>query len=754
MSGLPMIKCSSCGIDIDILQLADHVCATAPPPPAGRSNQESASYLMLTSLTTTGSAQALPGQLQPRAPIPESTSPKLERAATFGGPSFTSRYESQASSSSRMPAPPRIDSQAASKTFYLLATQEQFLINSDKPFRPIELSPMSSNYSDPRSRSPPRSAPPKSPYALSRSATSPVPPSVSPPSPDMYANMDSAFPRFPTKATARSAQPQELDRLDATNNQRYAQPSPLFAPLSPRTNGGENILKRMDSIAPGPFDSRRPSTSSAPRSPSQEPSFGHRRTETRGSMRSTGSRSKSRTSLASSTSRASAYSNRSAELTTRSRTGQSAVDEEGEGIDAFLGRLQNEAKRPAQLTQDDRSKTYPLRNESQGRKGPPPRPRRPSEKDLPPANIAEYKTSDFAPRSNNMFPSRNPSRTESESDPRRDPVPARSLQPAPPPVSTNYTVDTPTVPLHTPSDSGLSDDSYASYKTGSVASSRSSPPGSEAGHSRNVSKVSPSDYLAEESYQRTASPESYAETKPPQTQGRRAPASYTRPNLAEPIPQILSPGFPSPSVPDSPLDPAIQLGTSFERRPKGPLARRDPALVLAQSPPRRGPEPGPRQAETRRPAPPSKSNCRGCSEPIVGKSVKDSSGRLTGRYHRSCFVCRTCGDGFPTAEFYVFENAPYCEHHYHELNGSLCNSCNRGIEGQYLETDMREKFHPRCFACSTCRIPLSADYYEVGGQKLCERHGQRAAAPRPNYLGPGDYRPRNVQKRRTRLMMM
>ncbi|KAF1355826.1 hypothetical protein EJ07DRAFT_131094 [Lizonia empirigonia] len=700
MSGLPMIKCSSCGIDIDILQLADHVCATAPPPPA------------------------------------EPTSPKLERAATFGGPSFTSRYESQASSSSRMPAPPRIDSQAA-----------------NKPFRPIELSPMSSNYSDPRSLSPPPSAPPKSPYALNRSATSPGPPSVSPPSPDMYTSMDSAFPRFPTKATARSAQPQELDRLDATNNQRYAQPSPLFSPLSPRTNGGENILKRMDSIAPGPFDSRRPSTSSAPRSPSQEPSFGHRRTETRGSMRSIGSRSKSRTSLASSTSRASAYSNRSAELTTRTRTGQAAVDEESEGIDAFLGRLQNEAKRPAQLTQDDRSKTYPLRKESQGRKGPPPRPRRPSEKDLPPANIAEYKTSDFAPRSNNMFLSRNPSRSESESDPRRDPVPARSLQP-PPPVSTNYTVDTPTVPLYTPSDSGLSDDSYASYKTGSVASSRSSPPGSEAGHSRNVSKVSPSDYLAEESYQRTASPESYTETKPPQTQGRRAPASYTRPNLAEPIPQILSPGFPSPSAPESPLDPAIQLGTLFERRPKGPPARRDPALVLAQSPPRRRPESGPRQAEIRRPAPTSKGNCRGCSEPIVGKSVKDSSGRLTGRYHRSCFVCRTCGDGFPTAEFYVFENAPYCEHHYHELNGSLCNSCNRGIEGQYLETDMREKFHPRCFTCSTCRIPLSADYYEVGGQKLCERHGQRAAAPRPNYLGPGDYRPRNVQKRRTRLMMM
>ncbi|KAJ4372741.1 hypothetical protein N0V86_008106 [Didymella sp. IMI 355093] len=432
-----------------------------------------------------------------------------------------------------------------------------------------------------------------------------------------------------------------------------------------------------------------------------------------------------------------------------------AAAEEGEGIDAFLGRLQNEARRPAQLTQEDRSKTYPLRTASQEKRGPPPRPRRPSEKDLPPANIAEYKTSDFAPRSNNMFPSRAPSRAASETDSQRDPVPARSLQP-PPPVTTNYNTETPSGALHTPSDSGLSDDSYASYTTRSNASSRSSPPSSEAGHSRNVSKVSRSDHLAEEKFQRTASPDSYAEARAPpsRNQGPRAPASYTRPNLAEPIPQILSPGFPSPSALESPMDPAIQLGTSFERRPKEQPSPQDPALNLAHSPPRDRPESGPRQVETRRPAPASKGNCRGCSELIVGKSVKDSSGRLTGRYHRSCFVCRTCGDGFPTAEFYVYDNAPYCEHHYHELNGSLCNTCNRGIEGQYLQTDSQEKFHPRCFTCSTCRCPLSADYYEVGGRKLCERHGQQAAAPRQNYLGPGDYRPRNVQKRRTRLMVM
>ncbi|KAJ8112769.1 hypothetical protein OPT61_g4937 [Boeremia exigua] len=750
MSGLPMIKCSSCGIDIDILQLADHVCATASLPVVGEYMRcdDGITQAHVSHADPPSTSSAAPAPVQSQTASYEATSPILERASTFGGPSFSTRYENQ-TSTSRMPAPRRIDSQAA-----------------NKPFRSVEPSPMSSNYSDPRSRSPLPSAPPKSPFSLNRSATSPTPPFISPPSPDLPSNMDSAFPRFlnsrPT--TPRSARPQDRERLDATYNQRYPEPSPLFAPLSPRMNGGENVSKRMNSIAPGPFDSRRPSTASAPRSPSQEPSFGHRRTGTQGSTRSFGSGSNSRTSLASSTSRASAYSNRSVGMSNRSKPGSTAAmpppplpapAEETEGIDAFLGRLQNEAKRPVQLTSDDRSRTYPPRMESQERRGPPPRPRRPSEKDLPPANIAEYKTSDFAPRSNSMFPSRNPSRTESEAGTRRDPGPMRSLQP-PSIDATNYSVETSSSALHTPSDSGLSDDSYASYTTRSVASSRSSPPSSEAGHSRNVSKISRSDYLAEEGFPRTASPDSFAESKPPpsQTQGRRPPASYTRPNLSEPIPRILSPGFPSPSAPESPMDPAIQFGGFFESRPKMQLAPKDPALNLAQDPPRRRPELRPQREEARRPAPAGKGSCRGCSEPIVGKSVKDSSGRLTGRYHRSCFVCRTCGDGFPTAEFYVYENAPYCEHHYHKLNGSLCNTCNRGIEGQYLETDTRERFHPRCFTCSTCRIPLSADYYEVGGRKFCERHGQQAAAPRQNYLGPGDYRSRNVQKRRTRLMMM
>lgn len=78
-------------------------------------------YPRLTQLTSPGSPPlpAVQAQPQPRAPTPDTLSPKLERAATFGGPSFSTRYEAQSAYSGRMPAPPRIDSQAAS-TFPLL----------------------------------------------------------------------------------------------------------------------------------------------------------------------------------------------------------------------------------------------------------------------------------------------------------------------------------------------------------------------------------------------------------------------------------------------------------------------------------------------------------------------------------------------------------------------------------------------------------------------------------------------------------
>ena len=166
--------------------------------------------------------------------------------------------------------------------------------------------------------------------------------------------------------------------------------------------------------------------------------------------------------------------------------------------------------------------------------------------------------------------------------------------------------------------------------------------------------------------------------------------------------------------PDRPLQKTCQTSPPHAQtasqlsNPAATLALERPLAPLVQPPSSSSP--------VRRTTATNKGKCRGCNEMITGKSVSSADGRLTGRYHKHCFVCRTCKEPFQTADFYVIGNHPYCSRHYHQLNGSLCRTCDRGIEGQYVETELKQKFHPSCFTCqvgmtvqhSACRI-LSTD---------------------------------------------
>lgn len=104
--------------------------------------------------------------------------------------------------------------------------------------------------------------------------------------------------------------------------------------------------------------------------------------------------------------------------------------------------------------------------------------------------------------------------------------------------------------------------------------------------------------------------------------------------------------------------------------------------------------------------------CRACDEPIRGRSLASQDGKLTGRYHKHCFVCATCQKPFETASFYVFQDRPYCKQHYHELNNSMCAECGEGVEGACLQLEDCTIRHPDCFTCHvhpTRRILLIID---------------------------------------------
>ncbi|KAL4873939.1 hypothetical protein BDV12DRAFT_471 [Aspergillus spectabilis] len=181
--------------------------------------------------------------------------------------------------------------------------------------------------------------------------------------------------------------------------------------------------------------------------------------------------------------------------------------------------------------------------------------------------------------------------------------------------------------------------------------------------------------------------------------------------------------------PDSPTDPALMKGSLSlvpDRPPPTPEDMPEPKRLA-----RSATEPAPRAQQARPRGP-----CRGCGEMIMGKSISSADGRLTGRYHRACFTCFQCRSPFETSDFYVLNDRPYCAQHYHERNGSLCATCLTGIEGEYLETNERtgpgpadhQKFHPECLRCRTCNIDLKGEYFEWNGFVYCERDARRAAA--------------------------
>lgn len=247
---------------------------------------------------------------------------------------------------------------------------------------------------------------------------------------------------------------------------------------------------------------------------------------------------------------------------------------------------------------------------------------------------------------------------------------------------------------------------------------------------------------------------------------RRDDPAVQRPSAIPPVPASDPARIPSPP----PIPSTERAGIQNETR------SRSRSQSVPREPSRTGSQSRPKNAAGHS----SRGDCKACRLPITGKSISSADGRLTGRYHKACFVCNTCQEPFSSAVFYVLDDQPYCGRHYHKLNGSLCGSCGNGIEGQYLEDESSKKHHVGCFRCHDCGIALEDGYFEVDGIALCERDAWRRTQPygrqnsvgsmgyvgardRSRGLGPGGPVPRvpsnlapgpRMEKRMTRLLMM
>lgn len=624
---------------------------------------------------------------------------------------------------------PRVDTNIANRLYLQLG-----------PYTPTSASPLSGS-------------PERLPHAKPvRSATMPL--VRAPPSPEpLSSNLDCAFPPFPpTKLTASKpmlrSKSEEKRNIDTT---------PMLAPLSPRGINSGGFMQRANSIVPGPFDVN------GGRVP-QSPEKSHQRTGTESSIKVISDPGK----LDSGNEQLSAKSNmhtRNYSISSlKSKSSYTAYPKppRRNGYEGFGPPKSDDEsfQKPARL--ETRSQTLASKNEKVSSTS--------SDKGLKMKHNERKSSSNSS--SNPISPRKiSTSRGEKSRSSQKGDIASRDTAPRYPGLE----------PL-----SGRSQGSIGSQSTrGSSFSGLESSNNDYLISPSSLSTVSSTETYDVKLPTRTSSKSISSSLEKgfeefsfnPKTVASKAPARARRkPSNTNSIDLLLADLQSSMSEP-YPADLPVPLQTDAIKSPSSPrrlkpqttrppLPRQSTAPLFSPRISSGNPEPLPTNGSSSRPSTRdgshskatnrgkvSKGKCKGCSKEIYGKSISSADGRLTGRYHKQCFVCMTCQEPFKTSTFYVLADAPYCERHYHELNGSICGSCDQSIEGEYLETERKQKHHPGCLRCEDCDCNLRYDYFEMNDHVYCERHAIRRARQK-QILAVGMADNDDMERRTTTLMTM
>lgn len=167
-----------------------------------------------------------------------------------------------------------------------------------------------------------------------------------------------------------------------------------------------------------------------------------------------------------------------------------------------------------------------------------------------------------------------------------------------------------------------------------------------------------------------------------------------------------------------------------------------------------------RNSEVSRKAPPGTGPCRACGLNInpeakgAQKAIYSKLGDLSGQWHRGCFKCSYagCSTRFnkDVTPYVLLDNA-FCNHHYHTLNNTLCETCHVGIEGECIENELKQKWHLSCLKCTKCEDVINNDYFLINHQIVCEADaGDMIKDLKNSGLTTLD----KVEKRRTRMLFL
>lgn len=92
-------------------------------------------------------------------------------------------------------------------------------------------------------------------------------------------------------------------------------------------------------------------------------------------------------------------------------------------------------------------------------------------------------------------------------------------------------------------------------------------------------------------------------------------------------------------------------------------------------------------------------------------------------YHKKCLKCSACSIALADLgnELYRKDGDLFCEMDYNILCAMSCTSCGLVKLSVPMQTVNEEAFHPECFICSECKVPLE-NYLSVEGDLRCQTH--------------------------------
>ncbi|CAF1108964.1 unnamed protein product [Adineta steineri] len=109
--------------------------------------------------------------------------------------------------------------------------------------------------------------------------------------------------------------------------------------------------------------------------------------------------------------------------------------------------------------------------------------------------------------------------------------------------------------------------------------------------------------------------------------------------------------------------------------------------------------------------------CANCHQSFAtNEQIVNAAGHI---WHTHCFVCTQCFQPFENGIYFEHEDRKYCERDFQMLFAPCCAECKQAIVGRVIRA-IQKCFHPDCFRCQLCQIPLiEMGFSKYNGRALC-----------------------------------